>query len=305
MLMTKSEEYLINLYLLDCEQRLSPKTVKNHKITLRCLKEFLGNVNIIYATKIDIRQFLNDLKNRKRAQSTIKTKLSSLKSFYRYLRTYHKIETVDLDDIEIMDYPKSRWEGFGTDAIDRNDVRALINAADSIRNTLIISIIYYCGLRAEEVTRIKLEDVDRVNRTISILGKGDKPRVVPYAKKLDHIITLWLKKERRSYVNTDESFFFPSKHGNQLTTSAVYRIIHRNAEKAGIQKTLGKRGDGSLIYRVHVHTLRHCFAQHCVEDNIPLNHIQEIMGHSNITTTLRYTGKKGVFNPYYQMFKGI
>ena len=300
-----NEKKIIQEYLEDCRQRLSPLTVRNHKSTLKAFKEFLGDVNIIYATKIDIRRFLNDLKSRNRSRSTIEGRLSSLKSFFKYVKTYYDIETVILDDIDIMDYPKSRWEGYGTDALTRREIRALIEAPDNIRDTLIISILYYCGLRADEITGLKIEDFDMKNRTIKIIGKGNKPRIVPYSKKLDRIIELWLKKERRSYVSEDGPYFFPSKHGKKMTTSAVYRIVHKNAKKAGIQEIVGWRGDGSPIYKVHTHILRHSYATHAVEDGVPLNHVQEYMGHSNITTTLRYTGKSGIFQSYYKKFKGV
>lgn len=303
--MNKNEKDLINEYIEDCKKRLSHHTVKNHKSAIDSLKTFIGDVNIIYATKIDIRRFLNDLKYRKRSRSTIEGRLSSLNSFFKYIRTYHDTETVLLDDIDIMDYPKSRWEGYGTDALTKKDVRALIEAPDNIRDALIILILYYCGLRAEEITRIKIEDIDIKNRTIDIIGKGNKPRTVPYAKKLDKIIDLWLKRERTSYTNGDGPYFFPSKHGDKLTTSALYRIVYKSAEKANIQRILGKRADGSLIYKVHPHILRHSYATHAVEDGIPLNHVQEYMGHSNINTTLRYTGKSGIFKSYYKKFKGV
>jgi site-specific recombinase XerD len=303
--MSKNEKEILEDYRNDCSQRLSRHTVKNHTSTLRGFKRFLGDTDICYATKIDVRRFLNDLKIRGRSRSTIEGRLSCLLSFFKYVNTYHGIETVNLSDIDVMEYPKSRYEGFGTDALTRKEVRALIEAPNSIRNSLIILLLYYCGFRADEITRIRVEDVDRTNRTITIVGKGNKVRSVPFVSALDRIMELWLKKERRSYVNHDSPFFFPSKHGSQLTASAVFRIVHRNAVKAGIQKIVGKRGDGSPIYRVHPHSLRHSFAQHALDDEIPLNHIQQYMGHSNIMTTLRYTGQSGVFKSYYDKFKGV
>ena len=300
-----NEKELIKSFMDDCSQRLSKYTIKNHKTTLRTLKEFLGDINTVYATKIDIRRYLNDLKIRKRSRSTIEGRLNSLKSFYEYLRTFHDIDTVNLDDINIMDYPKSRWEGFGTDALSRKEVRALIDAANSIRNTLIIAILYFCGLRANEISNLKLEDINTKERTFSVIGKGDKPRTVPYASALDRIIDQWLKKERRSYVNQDGAYFFPSKHGKMLTTNAVYRIVFKNAVKAGIQKEIGRRGDGSVIYKVHPHTLRHSYATHLIEDDVPINHVQQYMGHSQITTTIKYTTNRGLFKSYHNNFKGI
>jgi site-specific recombinase XerD len=303
--MKKEEEEIIKEFLADCSQRLSPKTVKSHRTTLNALRNYLIDVNIIYATKPEIRGFLNDLKARKRARSTIQGRLASLIAFYNFVHIYHDIDTVNLSDINIKEYPRSRWEGSGTDALTRQEVRRLIDAPDNIRDILLISVLYYCGLRADEITRITLDDLDQNNRTLSILGKGNKPRKVPYATALDRIIEIWLRRERRSYVNSDGPYFFPSKHGEQLTPNAIHRIVYENAVKAGIQEKIGERGDGSPIYKVHPHVLRHSYATHAIMDDIPLNHVQQYMGHSSITTTLRYTGDIGIFNSYYKGFKGV
>lgn len=298
-------DHLIKEYLEDCRNRLSPCTVKNHKTSIQALKTFLGKKEIINAKMIEIRQFLNDLKCRGRAQSTINNRLASLRSFFKYIKTYHHMPIPDLAEIDINDYPKSTWEGSGTDAISRNGIRALIEAPDNIRDTLIIAISYYSGLRANELSKLKLENIDTEKRIIKVIGKGNKPRIVPYSKKLDRIIYLWIHKERKSYVNSDSPYFFPSKHSNYLHTHTIHRIVHHAAKKAGIQKIVGRRADGKPIYKVHTHILRHSHATHASEDEIPLNHIQHMMGHSHISTTLRYAGETSIFKTYYNKFKGI
>ena len=150
--MDKDEKELIKYFLNDCNQRLSQHTVKNYKSTLRTFKVFLGDTNICYATKIDVRRYLNDLKVNGRSRSTIEGRLCCLSSFFKYINTYHDIETVKLDNIDTRDYPKSRYEGFGTDALTRKEVRALIDAPNSIRDTLVILLLYYCGFRCDEIT---------------------------------------------------------------------------------------------------------------------------------------------------------
>lgn len=295
---------LVAKYIDDCTARLSPVTVRSYKRGIRIFGEFLGNKPVINATKMDVRRFLNDLKRNKRARSTIANRLSSLQSFYKYLETYHDMIVPCLADVNIMDYPLSSWEGKGQDPLTRAEIRTLLQEPDNCRDSLILAVLYYLGLREDEITRLKLEDVNTAERTMSILGKGSKPRVVPYSSKLDRPLQLWITSERRSYVTAD-GYLFPSMHEKKLTTKAIYDIVFDSAVKANIQKVIGTRADGSKIYKVHPHILRHSYAAHCLEDSIPLNHISKMMGHSNITTTLRYTGENGAFKEYHEKFKGV
>jgi integrase/recombinase XerC len=303
--MKKKEKEIINEYLDDCRKRLALNTVENYKSILSSLKGFLGDVNILYASKIDIRRYLNDLTCRGLARSTIGGRISALNSFYKYVRTFHGLDTITLDEFDIHDYTRSKWEGSGTEPLSKIEVRLIIDAAKSIRDTLIISILYYCGLRANEITLITLDDIDVEKRELMILGKGNKPRIVPYSSSLDRIIRLWIHKERISYVHQNGPYLFPSKHGEQLTTSAIYRLVIKAAEDSGVQKIVGERGDGTKIYKVHPHIFRHSYAAHAVKDGIPLIYLQQYMGHNRINTTLAYTGMGGLFEIYQQQFKGV
>jgi site-specific recombinase XerD len=299
-----TEEY-VRKYIEDCRARLSPLTVRSYGASLRIFGDFLGNTPLTNAKKTDVRRFLNDLKRNKRARSTLSIRLSALQSFYRYLETYHDMIVPCLKDIDMGDYLMSTWEGKGQDPLTRNEVRALLEAPDNLRDMLIIAVMYYLGLREAEVAGLKIEDVNTAERTMSVIGKGNKFRTVPYSSKLDRAIQLWISIERRSYVTANGPYLFPSMHGKKLTTKAIYGIVFDSAVKAGMQKVIGTRADGSKIYKVHPHILRHSYAAHAAEDDIPLNLIQRMMGHSNITTTLRYTGENGTFKVYHERFKGV
>ena len=301
----KEVNNLIKEYLEDCKARLSSHTVRSHETGLKAFQTFLGKTPIVNATKYDVRKFLNELKKRGRAKATISIRLWTIHSFFKYLNTYQNIIVPSLEDVDINDYPRSTWEGKGQDALTRSDVRALLEAPDNLRDILIIAILYYLGLRASEVALLKVENVDLENRVIEIVGKGNKPRKVPYSSKLDRVIHLWLHRERRSYVSSDSPYFFPSKHGKHLCTKAIHEIVHKAAEKAGIQKVIGKRADGKKMFKVHPHILRHSYATHAVDDDIPLNIVQKMMGHSNISTTIRYAGEHSVFKTYHERFKGV
>lgn len=302
----KATAKLVQDYLDDCKERLSAHTVKAHNTSLKAFEKFLGNVPLTNATKSDVRRFLNDLKHRGRARSTISGRFSNICSFFRYLGSFHNIIMPCLDDIDIEDYPKSRWEGQGQDALTRNEVRALMESPNNLRDILIIAMLYYLGLRVNELATLKVEDVDAVNRVVKVIGKGNKPRKIPYSSKLDRAIQKWLYHERRSYVSSNGAYFLPSKHGQRLSTKAIHEIVHNAAVDADIQEVLGKRADGRKIFKVHPHILRHSYANHAVcDDGIPLNLVQRMMGHSNISTTIRYAGELSAFGVYHEKFKGV
>ncbi|KXB07757.1 hypothetical protein AKJ51_00140 [candidate division MSBL1 archaeon SCGC-AAA382A20] len=293
-------------YLLDCEARLSSRTVENYKASLNEFQNFLCDKTIEEASKLDVRKFLNELKKNGRARSTISLRLSDIRSFLDYARECHDVETPTLRRINVGNYPKSKWEGSGRDPLTRGEVRKLIETPETLRNTLIIAFLYYLGLRAGGLVRLKLEDLKRKDRLVDVVEKGDKPRTVPYPNRLDRPINRWLREERKGYASSERSsYFFPSKHGDRLSTNSVYDIVHNIAVEAGVQEAVGEKGNGDKIYKVKPHVLRHSFATHALEDGVPLKHIEQIMGHEDVKTTMGYTGKSGVFDTYRENFKGV
>ena len=299
------DDHLVRKHLEDCSARLSPNTVKNHKVCLNKFRNFLDGRRITDATLIDIREFLNSMKEKGIARSTLSAELGVIRSFFRYIETYHHVVMPSLAGIDINSYPKARWEGQGQDPLTRNEVRSLIEAAENLRDTLIIAMLYYLGLRVKELALLKIENVDINNRVVEVIGKGNKPRKVPYSSRLDRPIHQWLFVERRSYVNCISNYFFPSMHDEHLRTNSVYGIVYKAATKAGIQKVIGTRSNGSKMYKVHPHILRHSYATHASDDDIPLYLIQQMMGHTHLRTTLKYAGELSPFKSYHEKFKGV
>ena len=301
----KGTDHLLGEYLQDCADRLSPRTVQTRKNNLKIFMRFLDGKRLTKLTNRDIRRFLNAMKKKGTAQSTLSLYLTALRSFFAYLEQYHGIKLPGICDIDIEDYPRETWEGKGQDPLTRGEVRRLIEAPCTLRDSLVLAMLYYCGFRARELALLLINNVDTERRIVSVIGKGNKPRQVPYSPKLDRPIHQWLHKERKSYVSSKSPYFFPSKHGKHLRPATIHRIVHKYAVKSGIQKVVGKRGNGRAIYRVHPHILRHSYATHSVDDDIPLREVQKMMGHSSITSTLIYTGEAAAFNSYYEKFKGV
>jgi site-specific recombinase XerD len=301
----KIDKNLIKKYLNDCNARLTKNTVKNHRVCLNAFYNFLNGKSITDTTLNDVREFLNKIVKDGRSKSTLIGKFYILCSFYRYIETYHGIMTPCMKDICIDDYAKHACNALEREPLTKSEIRALIEAPDNLRDTLIIAILYYAGLRVNEAATLKIENVDTENRILIVTGKGNKTRSVPYSSKLDRVINLWLKKERRSYVSSNSPFFFPSKHNEHLSPKTISNMVHNYAIKAGIQKVIGKKADGSKIYRVHPHILRHSYASHAADDEIPITLIQKMMGHSHISTTIGYMGETNGYKSYYDKFKGI
>jgi len=296
---------LVECHLEDCKARLSPSTVKNHRSCLNLFMRFVNGKDITDLTVNDVRLFFNNLKEGNRAKSTLIGKFCILRSFFRYIEIYHGITIPILDDIDINDYTKSTWEGQAREALTKGEVRRLIEEPNNPRDTLIIALLYYGGFRVNEIAHLKTECVDTINRIISVIGKGNKPRKVPYSEQLDRAIHLWLHSQRKGYCSSNSPYFFTSKHGEHLSPKTISNMVHDYAVKAGIQKVIGKTADERKIYRVHTHILRHSYATHAADDDIPITLIQKMMGHNNISTTFRYMREQNGFKAYFDKFQGV
>jgi integrase/recombinase XerD len=298
----------INEFLEDCAARLSPDTVLAYRSGLKGYDRFLDGKKVEDATNQDVRHFLNYLKKKGRGRSTIETYLAACKSLYRYLEDCHSIIIPKLERIDPRDYRPEAWEGSGRESLSRGEVRALIEAPDNLRDTLLIAMLYYTGTRANEMANLKIKDVDTEKRIIEVVGKGNKRRKVCYSPKLDRLIDMWLKGKRRGYVTSEcGDYFFVSKVRGKLGREHIHKIVHQAAERAGIQKVVAVKADGQKIYRVKPHVLRHSFATHAAEDGVLDRHIQRILGHSKIDTTMGYMKESEgkILNSLYENFKGV
>jgi len=141
----------------------------------------------------------------------------------------------------------------------------------AVRDTAILELLYASGLRVSELTGLDLDDVERGARTVRVLGKGRKERIVPFGSKAAHALDAWI--ERRG---AQAGPLFPGRRG-RMTPRAVYSVVRAAARRAGITR------------KVSPHTLRHTFATHLLDGGADLRAIQELLGHSRLSTTQRYT----------------
>ncbi len=223
-----------------------------------------------------LRDFISDRHRKGISGRTLQRNLSSIRTFYRYLC---KIDVVSINPAEGIITPKSTRklpklldvdQTFQLLEIKENDVLA-------IRDKAIIELISSSGLRLSEVISLNIDDIDSIDRVLTVIGKGKKARNLPIGKFAIQAIDDWLKSRQQLVKNNKERALFISNRGSRISPRSVQERIKRWAVKQG------------LSGNVHPHMLRHSFASHILESSGDLRAVQELLGHADISTTQVYT----------------
>ena len=264
------------------ERGLSNNTITAYRQDLTSFIRFLQKENLTsWPTKVlDIDAFLAEQRDQKKATSSISRLITSLRKFYQWLvrQNIQKINPM----LEI-DSPKKRRTL--PVALTVNEVNNLLEQPDTkknlgLRDRALLETLYATGIRVSELINLKFTDLHEELKLVKIFGKGSKERLIPISEVALTWIDSYKEKVRDPLIlkigkNTD--FIFLNSRGSSLTRQAVWQIIKHYCKMAGIQKN------------VTPHTLRHTFATHLLENGADLRVVQEILGHSDISTTQIYT----------------
>jgi len=264
---------MIEDYLIDLEIRnYSLNTIKIYKSILDNFYRFLtdeenSDKNILRSFK----RYIRYLKRDKRvSQNYIYLVTIVVKKFFEF----HKMD--HLKDVKTPKRAKSLPKSLNED-----EVKRLIRAVDTdtrqrkftrTRDKLILSLLYSSGLRVSEVVSLKVNDIDLKDRTIRIRGKGNKDRIVLFDQKTKKLLKEYLHERSQ-----ESEYLFLNRFGNPLTPRYIQITIKKYAIKAGIKK------------KVTPHILRHSFATHLLKNGVDIRAIQQLLGHSNLSTTQIYT----------------
>jgi site-specific recombinase XerD len=275
------EDY-IEIFMTHLENlNRSDETLKQYKKELNAFHKFLKEKSITKPADIDaihIDLYQNSLIKKGNSPSSRAKKSSVLKSFFKYLysRKYMKTNPTDaLDPIKIKDVDQKKREVLTIDESLRLIDRMTKNSIPSqkLRNRCILHIFLFCGLRVSELVDLKFDDVDFKNKTIYVRGKGGKIREVPLFDGQMMTDLKDLKKEKGKY----QEYLFTRKNSDEpITTRGMHDLIKRHVEKARINKNIG------------CHSLRRTAASNLLASGVNLRHIQIYLGHSDISTTMRY-----------------
>lgn len=261
----------------------SPQTIDSYKRDCEKFHDFLVREDILFddLDLVTIRNFLTLEMTNGVSKTSCKRRLSSLKKYYDFLLNKKYVKN---NPFIFITSPKTerKLPSFLT----KQEVVHLLEENKKridplmIRDEAILEVLFYCGLRVEELTKLSLQDVDLNRRIIRVFGKGRKERLVPFTNDCKSTLKQYLEECRKKlYLNNIEpcTSFFLSEKGKRLTTRGVQYILKSIEAKTGVP------------YDLHPHILRHSFATHLLESGADLRVIQELLGHTSINATQVYT----------------
>ena len=263
------------------ERGLSAHTIAAYGRDLAQFSSFLVERGIDDAQDIDedcLIGYLELLNKEKYNSTSVARKISSVRSFIKFLCAEKEVDKSPLDVIATARNPKRLPK-----ALDVQEVEGLLNAPDvrdefGLRDRAMLETLYATGLRVSELINLRTEDVNLNMGFLRCVGKGDKERIVPLGEVAIQYITYYIDHARGILSKGERSeFLFLTKQGSPMSRVMFWKIIRKYALQAGIDKPITP------------HMLRHSFATHLLERGADLRSVQEMLGHVSIATTQIYT----------------
>ncbi len=275
-------EYLDDfLEYLEYQRNYSKYTLINYQKDIETFYIFLKEKNITNIKKIDyktLRNYLEYLYEKKYTSSSINRHISSLKSYFKYLKRENIIENNPALLLSTVKKEKKLPK-----IINTNDIETILLLPDistplGLRDSAILEMFYSTGIRVSELVKIKISDVELSENRIKIEGKGNKERYVLYGNILKEKMLKYVKDGRKKLLKEKQSkYLFLNKNGDKLTERGVRVIIDNILKKAGEKN------------HISPHMIRHTFATHMLNEGADLKIVQELLGHENLSTTQIYT----------------
>ena len=260
------------------ERRLSPQTCKNYRHDLESLLAFRESAGVGSWAKMDsehFRAFSAACYRKGLSARSIQRRLSACRTFFRYLIREKHVDVHPVTDVSAPKGKKRLPENLDADRMARLlDIQGKGPLVD--RDRAILELLYSSGLRLSELTGLNCDDVDRVDATVRVTGKGNKDRIIPVGRKALHALGRW-DQSRVQLATVDEKALFVSNRGTRLSPRSVQARVSHWARRQGIDT------------HVYPHLFRHSFATHLLESSHDLRGVQELLGHANISTTQVYT----------------
>jgi len=274
---------LIDVFLnyLSVERGLSHNTIVSYRGDLNYYIDFLkarAMDALSKTTKNDITNFMFYQKDKGLAANSIARRLAAIKAFYRFLVRERILKA---NPASLIDSPKL-WKKI-PEVLSLNEVDALLGQPNirnkqGVRDKAILETFYATGMRVSEAVNLKLDNVNLDIGFLRCIGKGNKERVIPVGKKAAASLKRYLEVSRPQLLKKKESeFLFLSRFGKKISRQSLWKLIKKYAKTARIKKPM------------RPHILRHSFATHLLERGADLRSVQEMLGHSDISTTQIYT----------------
>lgn len=268
------------LQYLEIERNVSPHTIRAYKKDLKDFSEYFKSDNEDI-DMIDIRGFVSKMITKGKSKTTVSRKLATIRSFFNYL---YQEGFVKINPARLVPTPKAPKHLPNFLSVD--DVFNLVQVPEGIgllpvRDRAILEMLYSSGLRVSEAASLNVEDINTRDGLLKARGKGKKERIVPIGNKaLDALKSYLIERrlfKRKKAISDSDAALFLNRDGKRLTDRQIRRIVVKHARAMGMDGQIGP------------HVLRHTFATHLLVGGADLRVIQELLGHSSLSTTQKYT----------------
>lgn len=272
MLLQNIAEYLESL---EIERGLSPNTIQAYRRDLYYFANFLQSYLIDTPNSVKrnhINYYIKNLYDQKYTPASITRKIASLRGFFKWLFANEKISQDPTLSIEQPKLSKRLPK-----VISVADIEDILHNHLNFLEKVIMELLYGAGLRVSELVNLKVSDIDLNAKYLRCFGKGSKERIIPIGDKAKHALKIYLK-HRELYLKrckSNEKKLLVKENGSVISRQDVYVFIRAQGE--------------NLAKHISPHTLRHSFATHMLENGADLRVVQELLGHSDVSTTQLYT----------------
>lgn len=263
------------LEFIEVEKGLSANTVNAYRRDLSGFLDFCMNKGIIgveYITRNHLNSYIIKLRQDNLNPRSIVRKIASLRGFFKWLSANEYINNNPASTLEQPKLPKRLPK-----VITLQEIKEIFHSDLNTQQSLIVELLYDCGLRVSELVNLKTSDIDLKSKYIQCIGKGSKERLIPFGKKAKDSVNKYLKEREIliSKFNLKTQKLFITNSGRMINRQDVYNFIRKLGEK--------------IHKHISPHTLRHTFATHLLENGADLRVVQELLGHSDVSTTQLYT----------------
>lgn len=279
---------VISQYLeyLELEKGLSSNTIDAYRRDLYSFAEGVEEIEDV--DRLAINLFVRKLKERKYAPTSIIRKVASLRGFFKWADSMNIISKNPASTLEQPKVPQRLPK-----VITLKEIEEMLHSNLSPLQTVIMELLYSCGLRVSELVNLKINDIDLSSKYVRCFGKGSKERLIPLGERAKSAVLNFLPYRDLAVkkYNLNSKKLLVSDTGRLLTRQDVYDFIHTR---------------GKIIHKnISPHTLRHSFATHLLENGADLRVVQELLGHSDVSTTQLYThiSKKRLKDVYFSINK--
>ena len=260
---------IINEYLeyLQKIKGYSKNTINSYRTDIEKYFDYLNKNNSSY---YDIEKYIQHLSRNKYAKTTVNRKIASISNFFKWCKNQKKLNIKDIKKIKTMKTDKKLPTILTSSYINKLLDTIPSSTIKEVRDRAIIEILYSSGLRVSELTNLSTNDIKN-NQSIKVLGKGKKVRILPMTDKAYQVLNLWLTNYRIEYVNEySNNYIFLGVRGKKISEREIQRIV---------KSRLG----------TFPHSIRHTFATHLLDGGADLRVVQEMLGHTDPSTTQIYT----------------